>query len=562
MPPSSNFFLEFLGLTRQFWNSKEKVKIRGAALLFAILTMLQMGMAILITQWNAGLFDALEQHSMQGVIQQSGLLVLLFCSGMLLTGLHLTVKRHLQINWREWLTKHVASLWMRDGRHYLLDHLSGAHDNPDGRIAEDCRIATESAVVLGHSLFYSILLLIGFTRVLWSHSGVVTLHLGTFSVPVHGHMVWVALFYAALASWLGWRVSRPLIGATNNRQTAEANFRASLLEAQENSQTIALIHAESCERHQFREHFNNIRSIWNAQTRAWRHILMFGTGYSVLSMAFPILISSPRYILGAISLGVLMQSAQAFQHMVSALSWPVNSAGAIAEWRASVERVLSLLRTLENLDKQLDQPSQLIQVQKGDGEALIFRNLSLMKHDGTVLTNNISMEINLGEHVLISGNIFTGAKLFRAIAGIRPWGSGTIELPSHGRLFFMPPRPHLPVDTLRNTICYPVSRRVFSQGRIEDAMSLAGLAHLIAHLEQKTNWKNTLALGEQQRLGMVRLLINHPQWVFLDQAFDSMDNKDEAQMFNLICAQIPQVTILAITHMPDSGGFFTRRLTL
>ena len=148
---------------------------------------------------------------------------------------------------------------MKAGRHYLISHLPGEHDNPDGRIAEDCRVAAESAVVLGHSLFYSILLLIGFTQVLWSRSGVVTLDLGFAHIPIYGHLVWIAIIYSALASWLGWLVSRPLTGATNARQSAEANFRASLLEAQENSQAIALIHAESCERHQFRELFRKLQ---------------------------------------------------------------------------------------------------------------------------------------------------------------------------------------------------------------------------------------------------------------------------------------------------------------
>ena len=140
------------------------------------------------------------------------------------------------------------------------------------------------------------------------------------------------------------------------------------------------------------------------------------------------------------------------------------------------------------------------------------------------MAQNINMEIGKGEHVLITGNAFTGAKLFRAIAGIRPWGSGVIELPSQGRLFFMPPRPHLPTGTLRDAICYPSSsRRVFTQEQIEQALRLAGLENLIDQLDQSDNWANTLARAEQQRLGMVRLLLNRPQWIFLQEAFDSLD---------------------------------------
>jgi putative ATP-binding cassette transporter len=562
MPESRNFFVEFLRLSKQFWCSNRKVKIRGASFFLAILTLMQMAMAVMFTQWSAGLFNALEQHSMSGLMTQVGLLAILFVADMVLTGTHLVIKRNLQIYWRDWMTEYVYSRWMKTSRHYLISHMPGEHDNPDGRIAEDCRIAAESAVVLGHSLFYSILLLIGFTAVLWSRSGVVTLDLGSVQIPIYGHLIWIAIIYSALASWLGWVVSQPLTGATNARQSAEANFRASLLEAHENSQAIALIHAESFERHQFHELFRKLRMVWDAQTTAWRNIVMFGDGYSVLNMAFPILISAPRYILGKITLGTLMQSAQAFQQMVSALSWPVNNLGGIAEWRASVERILSLLKVLDNVDDELAKPDRWIQLKSFDLPVLAFRNLSIAKYDGSVLAKNINLEIGKGEHVLITGNANTGAKLFHAIAGIRPWGSGVIELPSQGRLFFMPPRPHLPTGTLRNAICYPCSRRIFIREQIEQALSLAGLENLIDQLDQKDKWGNALARGEQQRLGMVRLLLNRPQWIFLQEAFDSLDAQDEEQMLRLICEQLPDATILAISHMANGASFYSRRLAL
>lgn len=519
-------------------------------------------MAVLITQWSAGLFNALEQHSMSGLMMQVGMLAILMVTDMALTGSHMVIKRNLQIYWRDWMTEHVFSRWMTAGRHYLISHLPGEHDNPDGRIAEDCRIATESAVGLGHSLFYWALVLIGFTQVLWSRSGVVTLDLGFAQIPIYGHLVWIAIIYSALASCLGWVVSRPITSSTNVKQTAEANFRASLLEAHENSQAIALIHAEPYERHQFHELFRKIRVIWDVQTAAWRNILLFSTGYGDLNIAFPILISAPRYILGYITLGTLMQSAQAFQQMNSALSWPVNAAGGIAEWRASVERILSLLQVLDNVDEELARPDHWIQVKSGDRPVLAFHNLTIAKYDGPVVAQDINMEIGKGEHVLITGNTFTGAKLFRAIAGIRPWGSGIIELPSQGRLFFMPPRPHLPIGTLHNAICYPSSRRVFAQEQIEEALRLAGLEHLIEQLDQRENWVHTLAPAEQQRLGMVRLLLNRPQWIFLQEAFDSLDNQEEEGMLRLICEQLPDATLLTISHMPNNASFYSRRLAL
>ena len=562
MPRSRNFFIEFLRLSKLFWCSNQKVKVRATVTLMVFLTLLKNTMAILLTQWSADLFNALEQHSMYGLMVQVGMLAILFVADMCLTGAHLVIKRNLVIYWRDWMTEYVYSRWMKDGRHYLISHLPGEHDNPDGRIAEDCRIATESAVGMGLSLFYCIILLISFAEVLWNRSGVVTLDLGFAHIPIHGHLVWIAIIYSALASWLGWRVSRPLTGATNARQSAEADFRASLLEAQENSQAIALIHAGSYERHLFRELFCKLREVWHEQTARWRNIVMFGTGYSDLNMAFPILISAPRYILGKITLGTLMQSAQAFQHMVSALSWPVNSAGEIAEWRASVERVLSLLKVLDTVEEELAKPDHWIQIKTSDRPVLVLRNLCIARYEGEVLAKEINMEIGKGEHVLITGNAYTGAKLFRAIARIRPWGSGVIELPSQGRLLFMPPRPHLPIGTLRDAICFPLSRRVYPQKQLEQALRLVGLESLIDQLDKKDHWINTLARGEQQLLGMVRLLLNRPQWIFLQESFDSLDPHEEERMVRLIREQLPEATVLTISHNPEIGSFHSRQLAL
>ncbi len=562
MPRSSNFFVEFLRLTKLFWASQQKLKVRGTVCLLVALTLAQNALAVFMAQWSAGLFNALEQHSMHGLMVQIGWLSILLLAKMGLVGSHLTVKRNLVIYWRDWMTEYVYSRWMKDGRHYLISHLPGEHDNPDGRIAEDCRIATESAVDMGHSLFFCIILLISFTKMLWTRSGVVTLDLGFAHIPIHGHLVWIAIIYTGVASWLGWRVSRPLTAATQARQSTEANFRASLLEAQENSQAIALIHAGSYERQLFRELFDKLIEGWHKQTAGWRNIMLFTTGYSVVNMAFPILISAPRYVLGQITLGTLMLSAEAFKHMVSALSWPVDSAGGIAEWRASVERILSLLKVMDTVDEELAKPDHWIQVKPSDRPVLALRNLTIARYEGEVLAKDINMEIGMGEHVLITGNAYTGAKLFRAIARIRPWGSGVIELPSQGRLLFMPPRPHLPTGTLRDAICYPSSRRVFTQEQLEQALRLVGLAGLIDQLDKTDHWVNTLARGEQQLLGMARLLLNRPQWIFLQESFDSLAPQEEERMVRLICEQLPDATVLTISHNPNNASFYPRHLAL
>jgi vitamin B12/bleomycin/antimicrobial peptide transport system ATP-binding/permease protein len=564
MQAKNGFFINFIRLAGPFWNSENKGIIRNRTLALFFLTALQIGIAVVITEWSADLFNALEQHSMQGLFRQIGLLILIFAASMGITYLHLIVKRHLQISWRAWLTERVIGQWMNKGHQYQVLHIQTVeHDNPDGRIAEDIRIATEVAIEYSHGIFYSALLFISFSQILWAHSGVIHIDLGLFTLPIYGYLVWIAIIYSACASMFGWWAGKPLTTTTNIMQSAEANFRFGLVKARENSQAIALIHAELNEQRRFHHLFFSITEIYNRQSHAFANILLFNSGYSVLSMAFPILAAAPRFILGSISLGALMQSAQAFQQLSTAISWPVNNMAGIAQWRASVERVLALVKALDDLEQEIARPDpQRILLTRPDQSILRLKNLCLSKLDGEVILCNVNAEINLGDRVLLTGDAFTGARLFKAIAGLWPWGSGCIELPDSEPMFFMPPRPYLPDGTLHATICYPSPCETFSLASILEALRLTGLTQLLDQLEQSDNWETTLTAEQQQRLGLVRLLLYKPKWVLLQEAFDSLNAEDEVAMFRLICQQLPDAAILTISHQTQVAAFHHKTIAL
>ena len=563
MQTTSRFFIQFIRLAGPYWNSENKTTIRGLTLALLLLTILQIAISVIITVWSADLFDALDQRSMSRFFTQIGLIILIFIANVAVTVTHLVVKRRIQLDWRGWLTDKLIGQWMRDGRHYLVTHIPGKHDNPDGRIAEDIRISTELAIDLIHSFFYSVMLLLSFTEILWDLSGLVVLDLGLVEIPIQGHLVWIALIYAASASMLGWWIGRPLTKATDARQTVEANFRFALVKARENSLAIALIHGERHENPHFHRLFGHIIDAWNLQTKAWGKIMLFVSGYSVLSMAFPILVSAPRYILGSITLGALMQSAQSFQHMVSALSWPVDNMGRVAEWRASVERVLGLTAALDQLEKEIrKQGPHRIHLVKKDQSVLRFDNLCLSRLDGIVCISCLNEEIRPGERILISGNAFSGNKLFKAIAGLWPWGEGTIELPDDEPLFFMPPRPFLPTGRLREAICYPSSVSDFTQLEMETAFELARVKELLPQLDEEGDWEKALEREQQQRLGMVRLLLQRPKWIMMQEAFDSLDPDGEVEMIRIINQRLPNSALLTITKQPTIQAMHDRHIEL
>jgi putative ATP-binding cassette transporter len=357
--PTENFFIRFMKLAGPYWRSKNSLMIWTETVLLIVLTVMQIKLAVYITQWNAALFDAIEQRSMAGVKTQIGVLILIFFGSMAITTLHLIVKRRLLIGWRTWLTEKVISEWIRQRRGYpALPSRLKDQDNPDGRIAEDIRIATEDAIALSHSLFYCLLMLGSFSQILWNISGKIIFDFGSVSVPVTGYLVWISISYSICASILGWWMGKPMTSATHARQTEEANFRHDLIDSQNNSHADPLLRGESrSEQARLLDSFRAVAVSYAQQTSAWIRIQLFASGYSVASMALPILVASPRYIAGAISLGMLIQSVQAFQHMVSALSWPVDNMPQLAKWRTSVERVLGLINDTDRQGHAISPPS-------------------------------------------------------------------------------------------------------------------------------------------------------------------------------------------------------------
>ncbi len=562
--PKPSFVRQFSGLVKGYWCSERKWTVRLLTLALLVLTMGQVVVPVLINLWSQRLFDALEQRSMDGFLLMIGAVGGIILFNIVNASLHLQVKRRLQFGWRQWLTETLLDDWLTRGRHHQITYLPGDHDNPDGRIAEDIRIATEMAIDLGHSLTYCILLLISFTNILWMLSGApeVTVAGHTFTVP--GYLLYIALLYAAAGTTIAIVVGNPLVRAVNRRQGREASFRFGLARVRENAPVIALLHGESEERRGLYGLLRGVRDGWYGQTRALAHMMVFSATYSVLSAAFPILVAAPRYISGAISLGMLMQTAQAFQQTVAALSWPIDNLPRAAEWKASVERVLSLQDALARLDREVGgEGTERIVVDRTDAEhSLTFRNVAVAESDGRIVIKPFDVEVLPGERVLIVGDPGAAVRLFRAVARVWPWGQGRIALPAHTRVFFMPERPYLPRGPLRAALSYPVGPEKVTDAQAAAALARVGLEHLIHRLDEEVAWDEELAVAEQQRLGFARLLIRRPDWIFIEDATNALDPAGEEDMLRLLDEEFPKATLLTIGSHLSLEAHHNRKLVL
>lgn len=560
-PPPPRLTWQFLRLAGAYWNCERRWTVRAAVLLLVALTQAQVGLAIWISYWHRELFDVLEARSLRDLVWLIATFLLIFVLTMLVTALHLHVKRWLQLDWRRWLTDRLLDQWMAHARHYQLQFTSGEHDNPDGRIAEDIRIATETAIALALSLLYSLLILGSFIDILLDVSG--SLPIPGTSLVVPGYLVLLAFLYAGGGTVFGLLLGRPLIRATNRLQTVEANLRFGLARARENSEAIALMHGEEIEHRQADRLFADVGQGWNRQTLGYLGIVSFSTGYGTLLPVFPILVAAPQFIAGGMTLGVLMQAAQAFQRLTSALSWPIDNLGELAKCRASVDRVVSLYNDMLLLEERADNPVEhRIDLRRSQGDTLTLHNLSLANPDGRVLLEPLDLSIQRGERVLISGDPTVTIALFKAVAGLWPWGHGEIELPAGQSIVFLPQRPFLPDGTLQAALSYPHPAGHFGHAQILHALDCAGIAWLAPRLEDSDDWDRVLPLRAQQRIGIARLLLHHPAWVFIEEATDAFDVQGEECMTEVLHRELLGSTLLTISFHRTLEHFYTRRLVL
>ncbi|OIO00647.1 MAG: ABC transporter [Desulfovibrionaceae bacterium CG1_02_65_16] len=550
-----------LRLAGSYWNGKRRVKAWSATLLLLLLTIGQVALTVWGNYWNRALYDALEQRSVRRVLVQVAVFALILVSSMVVTAAHLMVKRWLQVDWRAWLTERLAGNWMGEARHYRLLFTQGEHDNPDQRIAEDIRIATESAIGLAHSLTYCILTLGLFVDILWSISGGIDVP-GT-SVHIPGYMVPLAFIYAILGSVFGWTFGRPLVRTTNALQTAEATFRFGLSRVREHTEAIALMRGEPRERAASSSRFRQIIHEWNRQSFAYLGLISFGTVYGSLLPVLPILVAAPQYISGAMSLGALMQAAQAFERLTSSLSWPVDSIGEIARCRASADRVLSLHEDMQKLDaatKTPDKP-QISLERSGQGN-LIIEDLCIAEASGRILIEHFNVAIQRGERVLVSGDPAVTGALFKILGGLWTWGGGRVSLPGEGDMLFIAQRPFLPEGTLREAITYPRAPEDFAEADLLRALECAGVNRLAPRLDETDNWEQSLPPRVQQQLGFARVLLLRPAWICMEEATDAFDPGGERQILEMLHRELPDATLLNISFHSGLEPLHSRTLQL
>ena len=553
---------ESLALIRILWRSRHRAVVAWLAGGILVMLIGNMFGQIRLNDWNGAFFDAIAKRNVAELGHQ-----LLIFGGIVAFLLSLVVgqtwmQQMLKVRLREWLTRHLLDDWLARGRAYRLGLAGELGVNPDQRIEEDTRKLTDLSAGLAIGLLQAGILLISFIGILWSLSShmVFVVQGHHFSIP--GYMVWCAIIYALIGSLMTWRVGLPLIGLNAQLYSREAELRFALVRVSESAESIALHHGERDERRQLEGNVDSVIATMSKLTGAASRLTWITSGYGWLAIIVPTLVASPGYFSGTLTLGGLMVVVGAFNQVQASLRWFVDQFPAVADWRATLHRVSAFKAAMDRLDRS-DENVEHIRIARHPHGKLAFDEVSVLFADGRVVIAETSVELALGERVLIVGESGAGkSTLFRALAGLWPWGTGTIMLPDPDTMMFMPQRPYLPLGTLRAALAYPDAPDAFPGAAIERALKRVGLAEFLSMLDVPARLDKSLSLGQQQLIGFARLLLHRPCWVFLDEATSALDELSQKRVMSMFDEELAGATVVSIGHRPGLEAFHPKVLHL
>jgi putative ATP-binding cassette transporter len=520
------------------------------------------GMTVVLSYWNREFFNALQAKDWDAFIDllflyhrtDSGLMPG-FCEVAfvyIVIAIYFTyLSQWLQIRWRRWLTGRFLDNWLTNRAYYTIsmtqDRSRIATDNPDQRIAEDVRDFVGHTLTLSISFVANVATLVSFLGILWSLSGTITV----FGFHMSGYLVWVAIAYAVVGTWLTHLVGKPLAALRFRQQQVEADFRYALVRFRENMEAVALYRGEEEEKAGFKSRFVALADNWWAIMQRIKRLTALTTGYDEVAGIFPLVVAAPRYFAGQLTLGGLTQTADAFGRVQGTLSWLINhysnaaaSDPSLTSWTAIVERLLSFHYAIEQAHAGV---AHSISMGTSADGALHLSGVTIALPDGTRLLDGADLMLTPGHSVVVTGASGTGkSTLFRAIAGIWPFGAGRIEVPPN--TFFLPQAPYIPLGALRHVIAYPRHASDFSDDDLVMALADAGLPGLVDQLDADENWASRLSGGEKQRVALARALLAKPDWIFLDEATASLDPEAEEDLYRVLRARLPHVTLVSIAH--------------
>ena len=546
-------------------------RIATAMIVFlVVINQAEVAITVRLNFFNRAWFDAIQNRDEAAFWEQ---LLLVFTpyafTYVAMTVVEFFVQSMLVVRWRTWLTDHFVSRWLDRHNHYRISLVAGQTDNPDQRISEDIFRFINGGSDGSNTAYglydFSILListittLVSFSIVLWTLSESFTLP-GT-NIVLPGFLFWVALIYAASGTLVTHWIGRPLISLYFQRQHMEADFRFSLARLREYTEQVALLGGEGAEKSILDGRFAALIANFLAVIFRRMRVTAFTQTFGQLSPIIPFIFTAPFYFARKIELGTMTQTAGAFGQVSNSLTFFVNYYTYLAGFKSVVDR-------LNSFDAAIEQAQSLVnagpaRVSAAGSAAIDLDDVDLVLPDGREIVETKHLQLRDGESVAVSGPSGSGkSTLFRAISGIWPFGSGRINEPAGQQVMVVPPKPYIPIGTLRSAVTYPAVPGTYRDEDIRAALVDARLDGLVGELDHEEVWSQRLSSGEQQRLALARALLMRPDWLLLDESTSAVEEKLEAELYAMLARRLPKTTIVSIGHRSTLTALHGRHLEM
>ncbi|HWJ17920.1 MAG TPA: ABC transporter ATP-binding protein/permease [Geobacterales bacterium] len=555
-----------LGQMRFFWKMLDGPKSKHSVTKFFVLIAFVIGANALtqvqLNNWQGTIYDAIGQRDLSVFLHEIGVFLtivsILLCLGVLQTWLH----ERMKVKIRQAATLDLLDEWLQPARAFLLPLTGEISINPDQRIQEDTRRLSELSVDLAVGLVQSTLMLLAFVGVLWQLSAQVVFIIQGKSVSIPGYMVWAAIAYALVGSFITLLVGRPLISAHTQLRAAEAAFRFDLVQLNESAENIALCRGEAVERETLNGPVDAVLTIMRRIANRLATLTWVTGGYGWLAILAPLLLAAPGYFGGTLSLGGLMMVVGAFYQVQTALRWYVDRFPALAEWRAMLTRVIDYGSALERV-QYLDGVAGHIRYGSSSSDELIMENLCVLAPNGHVSLGERFVAIAPGERVLIVAPPKSGKTTFiKALARLWVWGSGTIRFPEGTRMMFVPQSPYHPAGALKAALTYPEPADRYTDAEAIRVLERVNLGRLGPQLGLKKRWNKELTLEERWRLVLSRVLLHSPDWVIYDESIAELDDESRKIALSIFSSELAKTAVVSVGRLAPGHGFYQRTLKL
>jgi vitamin B12/bleomycin/antimicrobial peptide transport system ATP-binding/permease protein len=516
---------------------------------------------IRLNSWNQPFYDALSHRNFKEFLDQLGIFGMIAGILLVLNVGQRWLTETLKLRLRQGLVHDLIQNWLVPGRAFRLTNAGPMGVNPDQRMHEDARHLTELSADLGIGLLQSSILLATFVKVLWGLSNNFAFHFDGRQIVIPGYMVWAAVVYSGSASLVSYWVGKTLVDRNADRYAREADLRFSLVRVNEHIDAVTLNGGEADEARRIELDLAGVLKATARLVTGLTNLTWITAGYGWFTLVAPILVAAPLYFAGNLTFGGLMLASGAFLQVQSSLRWFVDNFSTIADWRATLLRVAGFRRALLGMDVLHDVESR---ISYGAGNAGEFEidDLQIASPSGCTTLQEKKVQVKSGERVLIVGDSGNGKTLlFRALAGLWPWGKGKIAYPKGEEILYIPRTPYLPPGTLREVLAYPRGVDQFKTAACNDALACVGLERLTPLLDTTQRWDRELNEDEQHALALARVLIHQAQWVIIDEVLDSLDDKSLDRFVDVFTNHLAHCGVIHIGRS-DAHRFFSRMLHL